>query len=523
MARRAAPLCPLPGCAPGAVWAGFDGAWLLLLRALAAPGGPGSLRALSVFHRQQQANPDTSLPSFIETLCRDEISGPDSGSEPLTVKPLVCLFSASFKQNLLTFLHALHPLLPGTTVLRLLKCLRQDSRPNPWVTALCGQLERNVAPHLSKDQPLCTKPCSRRLKEISERLAGFSEAGGWASCFSGQTVVSESQGEPDLSEWGTQRKRSAGLVHLDSDSEETGQQRKWMKLNNPDVVIVDSDEDGVTNLTAGPPESAASAETSAPESQRDVLPVHMQASVLQIKELLENQAEWDQNSSDVFKVLNDCDPPQVELLCVTLRLSDLPEPALIKLCNSVLSLSPDLSHSTAASLIKSLLLQKALSLSEPASRCLMTAVTSLCSHYPRPMCHAVIGPMLEEKDMGLPQAELLNRLIEGCLDPHYKLLVFQMTFRITWSEAVLSVIHSLLNSKPDLNEDIFTQFIEELVNQGPQFNKSVKFAKMMLTVLGKYSYYVTDVHKQSLTNCLSSNETFLKKSLQAALKRIAHT
>lgn len=41
-----------------------------------------------------------------------------------------------------------------------------------------------------------------------------------------------------------------------------------------------------------------------------------------------------------------------------------------------------------------------LSLSEPASRCLVTAVTSLCSRYPRPMCHALIGPVLEEESIG---------------------------------------------------------------------------------------------------------------------------
>lgn len=43
----------------------------------------------------------------------------------------------------------------------------------------------------------------------------------------------------------------------------------------------------------------------------------------------------------------------------------------------------------------------------------------------------------------------------------------------------------------DLNEDVFTQFIKQLLSQGPQFTKSVKFAKMMLTVLTKYSSHVS--------------------------------
>ena len=51
-------------------------------------------------------------------------------------------------------------------------------------------------------------------------------------------------------------------------------------------------------------------------------------------------------------------PFEVEVLCSMLRLPDLPEHSLMKLCNSILSLSPDLSYSTAASLIRSLLLEK---------------------------------------------------------------------------------------------------------------------------------------------------------------------
>lgn len=41
-----------------------------------------------------------------------------------------------------------------------------------------------------------------------------------------------------------------------------------------------------------------------------------------------------------------------------------------------------------------------LSLSEPASRCLVSAVTSLCSRYPRPVCQALIGPVLEKENIG---------------------------------------------------------------------------------------------------------------------------
>ncbi|XP_017286373.2 Fanconi anemia group E protein [Kryptolebias marmoratus] len=499
----------------------FDGQSRLLVRALMS-GTSGTQKALTVFRKQRRANPEKSLVDLLETLCQDEITRPHSEKEPLAIKPLVCLFSAPFKKNLLTFVYLVHSVLPGTPILRLLKCLSEDSHVNPWVSALSRQLGRKLELH--HDEPLCTEHCSQKLKELLEGSVSCCGTGGWAQCFNGQMVKSESQITSDSSEVGTQRKRCGSFVlSEDADDEETRRQSKRIKWNVWDDELVELEDEGAKNDAPEESERAASAGTSAPNSLQDGLPDNMRASFHLIKELLDSQKEWDEISTDAFKVLNECDPSQVEMFCSMLSLPHLPEHALPKLCNSILSLSPDLSYSTATTLIRSLLLEKVLSLSDPASRCLVTAATSLCSSYPRPMCHAVICPILEDKNVGHLQAELLNRLIESGLDSHYRLLVFQMTFRVSWSEAVLSIIHSLLDSKPDLNEEVFTEFTKQLVNQGPLFPKSVKFAKMMLTVLTKYSSHITAAHKLSLTSCLNGNETFLKKSLQAALKRISHT
>ncbi|XP_029995694.1 Fanconi anemia group E protein isoform X1 [Sphaeramia orbicularis] len=501
----------------------FDGQCVLLVRSLLS----GVHRALDVFHKQQRVSSEPTLCNLIETLCQEEITCPVSEAQLLTVKPLVCLFPALFKQNLLSFIHLVHSFLPRATVFHLLDCLSHDSPPNPWVAALVRQLGRTLCPH--SGDPLYSPLCSQRLLDLSQRLGGSGEVGGWASCLNGQTVSSSaSQSASGLSELGTQRKRKSTFIALESDSEEAGQQSKRMKMDLCGNEGLDAGDQGQTEDTTGILEGAsigvsAEALQPSPDTPCDSLPEHIKVSVLQIKELLENQAEWDLGSTDVFKVLNDCDPPQVEVLCRMLSLPDLPEQTLPKLCSSVLALSPDLSYSTAATLLKSLLLEKVLSLSEPASRCLLSAVTSLCSSYPRPMCHAVIGAVLEDKNIGNPQADLLNRLIENCLDPHYRLVMLQMTFEIQWNEAVLSIIHSLLDSKPDLHEELFAQFTKQLVNQAPQFTKSVKFAKMMLTVLTKYSNHVTAAHRNALSSCLMLNETFLKKPLQAALKRITHT
>ncbi|XP_041655559.1 Fanconi anemia group E protein [Cheilinus undulatus] len=505
----------------GMILSRFDGQSKLLVRALLS-GVSGPFRALGVFVKQHRAG-DMSLSNFIENLCRVEIYLGDTKVQPLTVQPLVCLFPTLFKQNLLSFIHLVQPILPQSTVLPLLNCLEQDPHPSPWVTALVRQAKRSMG--VCDEGLLCSPTCSERLKELSQRFAGCGPTGGWAKCLSHQTEESESQRASGLSELGTQRKRKSSLVSLDSDEDGTGQKNKRMKMDVCVSECIETKEPSLTEKLSGglesdaPTESLAEEQQPAPEHPCD-LPEHIKVTVLQLKELLESQTEWDQSSNDVFKVLDECDPTQLELLCNMLRFPDLPDQILPKLCSSVLAPSLDISYSTAATLIRSLLLEKVLSLSEPASRCLVTAASSLCSHCPRPMCHALIEPVLQDKSIGNHQAELLNRLIEGCLDSHYRLLVLQMTLKVAWNEAVLSIIHSLLDTKLDLSGEVFTHFGEQLVSQGPQFTKSVKFAKMILTVLTKYSTHVTAAHKHSLSGCLAINETFLKKPLQAALKRI---
>ncbi|TWW56594.1 Fanconi anemia group E protein [Takifugu flavidus] len=499
----------------------LDGQSKLLLRALVS--GPfGAHKALTVFHRQQRANPGVSILNLIKTLCRDEVTS-ETKTQQITIKPLVCLFPTLFKQNLLTFISLVHRLLPQTAVRDLLVCLRKEPHRSPWVSALISQLERNIGVH--SEEPLCTPICSQRIKQLSQQFVSPGGTRGWADYFGG--FVKGSGTLTNSLEQGAQKKRRSSQISLDSDEDETVQQRKRSKMDACRQECVDAAEQNTKEdtpeklqsvLSEGTDENIQPATDS--ESLIDALPQHMKNAVLQIKEVLESETDWDQSSVDVFKVLNECDPIQVEMLCNMLCLSDLPEQTLPKLCSTILAPSNDLSYITATKFIKSLLLKKVLSLSEPASRSLVTAGTSLCSRYPRPMCQAVILPVLEDKNIGNPHSELLNRLIECCLDSHYRLLVLQMTFKIAWNEAVISIIHCTLDSKPDVSEELFTQLTEQLLSQGPQFTKSVKFAKMMLTVLTKYSTSVTATHKQSLHSCLLLNETFLKKSLQAALKRI---
>lgn len=173
-------------------------------------------------------------------------------------KPLVCLFPPLFKRNLLSFIYLIFPSLPQNSVLQLLKCLRLDPEPSPWVSTLLKQLERSLG--FSGKQLLCSPQCSRRLEELSQRLAGSAEPGGWAECFSGQTVEPGSQ---RASVQGSQRKRKSSSVTQDSEDENTGQPSKRMKVDVSGSETPDAEEQNRKEETSGRLESDPLGETPA--------------------------------------------------------------------------------------------------------------------------------------------------------------------------------------------------------------------------------------------------------------------
>lgn len=61
----------------------LDGQSKLLIRALVS--GPfGAHKALTVFHRQQRANPGVSILNLTKTLCRDEVTS-ETKTQPITM------------------------------------------------------------------------------------------------------------------------------------------------------------------------------------------------------------------------------------------------------------------------------------------------------------------------------------------------------------------------------------------------------------------------------------------------------
>uniref|UniRef100_UPI00398E744A Fanconi anemia group E protein n=1 Tax=Pristiophorus japonicus TaxID=55135 RepID=UPI00398E744A len=526
-----------------ALLAQFEKPFPILLHTLAV-GPSGAAAAFHLLPRLQAQQP---LPwgAFTDTLCRPEPLL-DGEEQRLILKPLFYLLPVMVKRNLLSFLHLGNAVVPKDCLRHLILQLRQNPDADLWTQKLVDVLEQDLEGGLCHSTPVShTDRTRQQLKCLRQKLMGISEDHstsekrlGWY--FSQQQKSSGNEGSDDtevrsvLTHNSKKRKNSGkGAAALDDDEQNAP---KKIKLAQEVVCLepfIGSEKQDVTPVLGNSETlqlihtqehnklDIVEVEQKAPPNteKRLDLPEHVKSSVSRLRDLFEADSEKSETSQEL-NILNECDPSQLETLCLMLRLSELPEHLLPLACNRLIALSSDLSYSNATVLARNLFLTRVLSLTEPASRFLTAAITSFCKKYARPSCSALIGPLLQTPDMGTAQVELICRLTEDCLEPEHLTVIFGHVLSITWSEEILSVVLTLLERKVELTSELFEQFVQKLSQQAVRFNKSVKYAKMVLATLTKYQIYISSTHKNTLSCALTLHMTFLKKSMQAALKHV---
>eukprot|EP00062_Callorhinchus_milii_P009435 gi/632953564/ref/XP_007892486.1/ PREDICTED: Fanconi anemia group E protein [Callorhinchus milii] len=509
------------------------------------PQHQAQVRAQPQAQAQARAQPGAEQPlrwrRFVDTLCRPEPSL-EGGRQQLTLKPLLYLLPVVVRRNLLSFLHLAHNMVPKDCLQRLIVQFKQSPDADLWTRALMGVLEQDLEDGLChfSSVPLSDQS-QQQLKSLCQNIAGFSQAQeqperklGWDM---GQQHRNTGNEFPeDNTNCRTtlilsSKKRKNSACERDALEDDEQNIAKKMKVTRDPANLNDDENRDLTSVTEqaekinlkGNKEKSDTAEVEPstlpnPEVTLD-LPEFIKASVPRLREIFE--ADSDQSEApQELNILNECDPIQLEKMCSLLCLSDFPEQLLPQVCSRLLSMASDLSYSNAAVLARNLFLTRILSLTEPASRFLTTAITSFCRTYTRPCCTAVIGPVLQTPHAGNVQMELICRLAQDSLEPEHLTLIFGQILLSSWSEETLSVVHSLLEGKVEVTSELFDQFVHKLSQQAGRFSQSMKYARMVLAVLTKYQIHITETHKNTLSCALTLHDTFLKKSIQAALKRI---
>ncbi|XP_072336573.1 Fanconi anemia group E protein isoform X4 [Scyliorhinus torazame] len=461
----------------------FEKPFQILLHAMTT-GVSGATTAFHVLHRIQSKQP-LHWRTFTETLCQPELSL-EGKEEKLSLKPLFYFLPVMVRRNLLSFLHLGNTVVPKDCLHHLIIQLRQNPDVDLWTQKLIDVLEQDVEGGLCHLVPHSrTEHSAQQLKGICQKLMGVSEERsdsskrfGWYLSQQPKSNGNESFEETEDKSVLTENPKKRKTFMKDASPLDDHEQNATKKIRlTQDIVCSDSlvgtEKQGLTIM----PGSLENEQVICPEVQNklDTIEVEQKTplNTEKILDLPENVKKL--GTSQELNILNECDPSQV------------------------------------------------LSLTEPASRFLMAAITSFCKKYARPSCNALIGPVLQTPGIGNIQVELICRLTEDCLEQEHLTVTFGHILSITWSEEILSVAYTLLERKVEVTSEIFEQFIQKLSQHAEDFSKSVKYAKVVLAVLTKYQIYITDAHKNILSCALALHKTFLKKSMQAALKHIVTT
>ncbi|XP_044872414.1 Fanconi anemia group E protein-like isoform X2 [Mauremys mutica] len=543
--------------APPAPWLQrFDKPSRLLLHTLTS-GPCGALAAFRALQRIRACDaPGQAFhwQIFTETLCAEEpvLRGPE---RTLTLRPILLLLPVLCQRNLFSLLHMVQGSVPKDCLSQLLQATRKDPSPDLWVQALRDLLQRGLREERSCWTPVpLTDTCRQQLKTLCQKIVGGTQSkldlerkrswfiqedpgpelrpAGDATDSASQLRKRKQVAEESLDPEGERQRKRSRLEEEELDLEPLagGALVKGAGVREDEIGIEASGHGSIQSQTRGANENAqpdAVMETreASQGSQRDAaakVPDFMQMHVPRLKMLLERESnQTDGTVPPELQILNECTPGQLEGLCSLLQLSERPEHVLVHFCTWLLALTPKLSYTNAAVLTEQLFLQRVLSLAQPASRHLMAALTSFCSKYARPVCCALLTPVLQASGAGPERTKLVCELIEDSLEPEYVRLVLSQVLEMPWSEELITVVQTLLGRQVELAPELFNLLVLKLCRLAQEFARSMSYTKLMMAVLTIYSSNITPAHRRHLSGALDLNHTALRKSLQAALEQMA--
>ncbi|XP_073938458.1 Fanconi anemia group E protein isoform X3 [Castor canadensis] len=477
---------------------------------------------------------------FLETLCREEpvVQGPNGRLE---LKPLLLRLPGLCQRNLMSLLMAVRPLLPESRLLSVLQITQQDavSASDAWLHALGEMLRRDLEVGGSRASPL-SKRCQSQLRGLCKQLGQGGRRLKLPQVPDPEEVKDEENEDRDSQQRGKRRKEPEEEL-ASSDGEKAPKRFRGWEREEEDHKEERLEPESLESLSHGvgsspikkqpvvgveASEAGQSLEEAKIPAERVVLPKALQDQLPRLQQLLRTFGEGLQGLEDTppveLQLLHECSLSQMELLCAQLQLPQLSDAGLLQLCTWLLSLSPSLSISNATVLARSLFLRRILSLTSSASQLLRAALTSFCAKYTFPVCRALLTPVLQAPGTGPAQTELLCCLMKDeSLEPDTQQLILGHILELSWKEETFLVLQALLEQQVEMTSEKFNVLMEKLCEEGLAATTSVAYAKLILTVITKYQPSITETQRLGLAVALEPNTTFLRKSLQAALRHLA--
>ena len=174
-------------------------------------------------------------------------------------------------------------------------------------------------------------------------------------------------------------------------------------------------------------------------------------------------------------------------------------------------------------LISELLLPRVLQLTRPASRILLSCAQTCIEADARAAINGLLVPVLASRASESYPTELITQCLEQQLDDA-DATVFLRAFSAysavePWTEPMFNVLQRLISSALLTSADIHSMLVL-LTSQVSLFHGNLKFAKLLQTLITKHTSSLDAVTLELAKSIAVQLTSFLKKPIEAKLKRI---
>ena len=213
------------------------------------------------------------------------------------------------------------------------------------------------------------------------------------------------------------------------------------------------------------------------------------------------------------------------MICTFLEINSIPENSMIILIKQFLLLENECSFQATVVFSEYCIGVWLASLQQAGSRNLLAVVSAFTQKHLKAFVDGVMVKQFNAESLLWPQADLFVKVVKNFEKESLqyfmeKLVIFNMSHSLSiWSEHMILVLSTVLERKLELDMSIFDKFVIWLQFQSLPLASSLKFTKLVLTLISKYGSLVKE-RLATFRQIVEENNTFLKKPGLTALKKL---
>ena len=295
----------------------------------------------------------------------------------------------------------------------------------------------------------------------------------------------------------------------------------------PEIINLD-DTDSCDSPPAKVPRLDVTIETADNDVEESLFGSNLEFSQSK-EEILNNLKEfWESNSfsqceGDLEIFLN-FSGDEMDAACERLCLKSMTEGSLSTACSHIVSASDIISYNNCVKFLTFTLQGKVKALCQNASRTLASTVTLMAETFPKQLTDAVFVPCIYDGILA-PQSDLICKILKETIATGSRSYVFQKLIEKGFliNEHTVLVLQTLVDKKSELDSCNVARLFSLLQGAAKECDKNLKFGKLLVAIVNGYGKLLTDDGLVSLQHLADRHNTFMKKSLQAAVKKLKHS